>query len=216
MRIIALFCINAAVFALSVFANFSYAQEYLREETKREIALLRRDIGKKFWVSADRVRQKLCQSSTYRPNEKCQPLEPGSWFIVKDLVMSEGTPAHDPVVFAWRFFKVVTSDNRTGYIQADFVRPHWLTEDPLVTAKKEQQRREEQEQSRQAAVEECRRRGQPKIGMSQAEAIATCWGKPLRVVTTTTAAGIQEDYEYGGGHLLRFQNGVLSTILETK
>jgi hypothetical protein len=59
------------------------------------------------------------------------------------------------------------------------------------------------------------RRGQPKIGMTIDEATATCWGKPRRVVKTTTVAGVQQDFIYDRGHTLRFENEKLSAILET-
>ena len=63
---------------------------------------------------------------------------------------------------------------------------------------------------------ECERRGQPKIGMKQPEAIETCWGKPRRVVKSTTAAGVREDFIYDLGHVLRFEDGALTAIIETR
>ena len=82
-------------------------------------------------------------------------------------------------------------------------------EDPKVTAQK-------QLASKQIVAQECVRRGQPKIGMTPIEAIATCWGKPSRIVKLTTAAGAVENYIYNLGHSLRFDAGVLSAIIETR
>jgi hypothetical protein len=67
-----------------------------------------------------------------------------------------------------------------------------------------------------AIREECERRGQPKIGMIPTEAAETCWGKPRRIVKLTTAEGTREDYVYGTGRTLRFENGKLTAIIETK
>jgi hypothetical protein len=47
-----------------------------------------------------------------------------------------------------------------------------LTQDPAVTAKREAERK-------QAAIADCERRGQPKIGMKAVEAKDTCWGDSL-------------------------------------
>jgi len=184
------------------------AQEYLREQTKKEIATLRADINRKFWVSNNQYQQQLCASSTYQPDEKCRPLKPGSWFIVKDLAVSGGFPEHDPNIYTWKYFRVQTEDGRTGYVQI-ISRPAMLTEDPRVTAQKEAERK-------QAAIADCERRGQPKIGMTASEATATCWGNPVRVVKKTTAAGIQEDFVYSLGHILQFNDGKLNAILETR
>jgi hypothetical protein len=51
--------------------------------------------------------------------------------------------------------------------------------------------------------------------MTTTEATATCWGRPRRIVKTTTAAGVQQDFVYGGGHILRFEDEKLIAILET-
>lgn len=50
------------------------------------------------------------------------------------------------------------------------------------------------------------------IGMSAADVLASSWGKPQKVNTTTTAYGVREQWVYGGGNYLYFENGVLKTI----
>jgi hypothetical protein len=59
---------------------------------------------------------------------------------------------------------------------------------------------------------DCARRGQPRIGMTKAQAVVTCWGYPRSVNTTETANGLQEQYIYGGARYLYFTNGVLDAI----
>lgn len=72
----------------------------------------------------------------------------------------------------------------------------------------------------QAAISQlkadCERRGQPKIGMTPAELIETCWRKPQRIVKITTASGIAEKYVYGTGHTVTIIDGKVSEILETR
>ena len=51
------------------------------------------------------------------------------------------------------------------------------------------------------------------IGMSANKVInESSWGKPRSVNTTTTAAGVREQWVYGGNNYLYFTNGVLTAI----
>jgi hypothetical protein len=119
-------------------------------------------------------------------------------FLVKDVI---------PNTTIGYNFVVTLPNGRTGYVwNSSWI---FLSEtDPIEDARK-------QAAAQKARQEECKRRGQPKIGMTIDEATATCWGKPRRLVKTTTAAGVQHDLIYGRGHILRFENDKLSAILET-
>jgi hypothetical protein len=46
--------------------------------------------------------------------------------------------------------------------------------------------------------------------MSRDELIETCWRKPARIVKKTTAAGIEETYIYGPGHVVKLIDGRVS------
>lgn len=50
------------------------------------------------------------------------------------------------------------------------------------------------------------------IGMSKEEVLASSWGKPKSINTTTTARGTREQWVYGGRNYLYFKDGVLATI----
>ncbi|RNF30590.1 hypothetical protein NM04_11705 [Massilia aurea] len=63
-----------------------------------------------------------------------------------------------------------------------------------------------------AAARESRRRGGVRIGMTTKQVRASNWGKPESVNRTTSAAGIHEQWVYGDGNYLYFENGVLTTI----
>lgn len=48
------------------------------------------------------------------------------------------------------------------------------------------------------------------------EVEASCWGKPRRTVKKTTAAGVEEHFVYGGGHIVKFTDGKVVEIVESR
>jgi hypothetical protein len=106
-------------------------------------------------------------------------------------------------------FAVKMSDGKTGYIWATFAWMQLSETDPVDDARK-------QAEATQARHDECVRRGQPKIGMTVPELTETCWGRPARVVKKTTANGVEENYIYGIGHIVKFTEGKVSEIVEAR
>lgn len=51
-----------------------------------------------------------------------------------------------------------------------------------------------------------------RVGMSQEDVVASSWGKPQKINTTTNAYGTREQWVYGGGNYLYFENDKLVTI----
>lgn len=49
------------------------------------------------------------------------------------------------------------------------------------------------------------------VGMTAVRVLSSCWGKPVRVNTTTTARGTHEQWVYGGGYLY-LTDGVVTSI----
>jgi hypothetical protein len=148
-------------------------------------------IGKRLWVVVPKWNPNTVEVSP-SPNDwsNTRKLRSGS-FLVKGVVPDK-TIGHN--------FFVALPDGSTGYASdSSFI---FLSEFDPVAAEK-------------ARREECERRGQPKIGMSPAEATGTCWGKPRRVVKVTTAGGVKEQFVYGSGDILEFENDKLSAILES-
>jgi hypothetical protein len=92
-------------------------------------------------------------------------------------------------------------DGRTGWAGVD-VLMFTAYSDPVADAKK--------------AREDCARSGQPRIGMTESELVATCWGKPRRIVKRTTAEGVEETYIYGIGHVVTVTDGKVSAIVEAR
>lgn len=65
-----------------------------------------------------------------------------------------------------------------------------------------------------ANIEDAVLRREVVIGMTRYQAEAS-WGKPSQINETTTAAGIREQWVYGGAYLY-FENGVLTAIQRTR
>jgi hypothetical protein len=148
-------------------------------------------IGKRLWVVVPKSNPNAVEVSP-SPNDwsNTRKLRSGS-VLVKGVIPDK--------MIGHNFF-VALPDGSTGYASdSSFIL---LSEfDPVAAGT--------------ARREDCERRGQPTIGMTPAEVTATCWGKPRRIVKVTTGAGVKEQFVYGSGHVLEFENDKLSTILET-
>ena len=92
------------------------------------------------------------------------------------------------------FYHVTHEDGRTGYIEAfGFLR--FATDvDPAQTAA------------------DCKRRGDPRLGMTAKQVLETCWGKPDRVDRRETARGLSERYVYGKSRLVLPHNGIVTSV----
>lgn len=191
-------------------ARAQYFEDVQADRLKTAVAGMKRNIGKSVWVTGTGWNGgliELCPAPHERFKE-CQALKPGNSFVIKELLLSGPQPAAKPIMYDHIAYRVQMADGRVGYVPTS----EWATythEDPKVTSEKEKLRRA-------AAIDDCAKRGQPKIGMKPAEAIETCWGKPRRIIKSTTVAGVREDYIYSSGHYLRFEDGLLASIIETR
>ena len=70
----------------------------------------------------------------------------------------------------------------------------------------------EVERKTAARRKECEAKGVPAIGMTKAQVSATCWGKPSRINTTTTANGSREQLVYGLNAYVYLTNGIVTAI----
>lgn len=91
------------------------------------------------------------------------------------------------------YYHVKLEDGRTGYISAFELVSFGTDVDPA-----------------QAAAE-CKRRGEPRIGMSAKQVLATCWGKPEHVDRRETTQGITERYVYEDGRVI-LHNGIVTSV----
>ena len=64
-----------------------------------------------------------------------------------------------------------------------------------------------------ASADQARRRREGvSVGMTADDVLASSWGKPQRVRTHTSAGGVREQWVYGGGNYIYFQNGRVTSI----
>lgn len=68
----------------------------------------------------------------------------------------------------------------------------------------------------EAADKARRRREGVRIGMSQADVLASSWGRPEKVNETRRADFVREQWVYGGGNYLYFENGTLVSMQRSR
>lgn len=89
---------------------------------------------------------------------------------------------------------VTLDDGRAGYANCFLLMAETTDVDPAVTAA------------------DCKRRGDPRIGMTAKQVEASCWGKPEHVNRRQTASAITDQYVYGDGRFVYLRNGIVTSI----
>ncbi len=70
-----------------------------------------------------------------------------------------------------------------------------------------------EERARKEAEEKARKKSEGvRIGMSKQDVLDSSWGKPYDINTSTGSWGVHEQWVYGGGNYLYFENGILTSI----
>jgi hypothetical protein len=159
--------------------------EFARNKPRYEPA-----IGKTFWVKGQ---VRLCPE----PNNDLMPecvtmaaprrllvdrIEPGIHRLVRTVI--------NPIPYC----HVTSDDALVGYVMCSALLADATDVDPAV------------------AAAECKRRGEPRIGMSAKQLEATCWGKPYTIKRKQTAEAVSDKYIYDGGRSVLLRNGVVVTI----
>lgn len=85
-------------------------------------------------------------------------------------------------------------DGRAGYVMCSELMAQATDTDPVV------------------AAADCKRRGDPRVGMTAKQVEATCWGKPDHVNRSETAGAINDQYVYGDSRYVYLRNGVVTSI----
>lgn len=55
---------------------------------------------------------------------------------------------------------------------------------------------------------------EPKLGMTRADVLTSCWGAPLETIATTTLNGVHEDMIYSATKAVRLTNAVVTVIVK--
>jgi hypothetical protein len=139
-------------------------------------------IGKDYWV---RIPVFLCAKPAGDPEGECT------------LVAETAKLKPDGIeqgMFGYPYFHVALTDGGTGYVNASAFAVD-VTETDL-----------------EKTAAECKRRGNPRVGMTAKQVRATCWGDPSHVDHRETARGVSERYVYGKGRYVLLHNGVVTSV----
>jgi hypothetical protein len=141
-------------------------------------------IGKDYWTNAATLQ--LCEKPT---SVGCGYafLTVGTHLKVDGLVPNHyeraGTSFDQP------YFHAVLDDGRSGFVDAVTLSLSTTSVDPV------------------AAAEECKKKGDPKLGMNAEQVRATCWGPPAYVNTKQRQTGKYEQYVYGDNKFVYLRDG---------
>jgi hypothetical protein len=151
---------------------------------EEEMAKYTAKVGKDYWVA---YRLKFCAEST---GANCQYIEVGTHLKIDGLVPNQA-PDNRPI-FA-PYYRATLDDGHAGYFSVDFLT--FVTDVNPITA-----------------AADCKRRGDPHVGMKAAQVEATCWGKPIQINRKESSHGIHEQYVYGDGRFVYLHNGVVTEV----
>ena len=62
------------------------------------------------------------------------------------------------------------------------------------------------------AAAECKKKGNPKLGMTAAQVKATCWGPPTYVNAKVRKTGKYEQYVYGDNKFVYLRDGIVTSV----
>jgi hypothetical protein len=144
-------------------------------------------VGKDYWITA---LLRLCEGPS---SLHCsQFLKPGTHLKVVGLVPNHsevaGTSIDDP------YFHVVMDGGRSGFVSAVIMSNATTNIDPVT------------------ALAECKKKGNPKLGMTAAQVKASCWGPPLYVNAKMRETGKYEQYVYGGNKSVHLRDGIVVSV----
>jgi hypothetical protein len=181
--------LRAILIAASLFAFSAAAQTKDTPATSADSALGDFPQANKYYWLTPRASVRLCPKPAPDILDRIQcPEVTSGKFTVTEIVLFNKVPS---------YYRIEMEGGQAGYVRADD-KAHFLDEDPRVLAR--------------APRANCARLGEPKLGMTTAEAEKTCWAKPLTINRVDVANHIREQHVYGRGRYLYFENGILVAI----
>jgi hypothetical protein len=151
------------------------------------------NVGKERWVKFGLLRS--CRKPDYSSGSDCDFLVPGTHLTIQAVdpgIIQVSTDYTMPVGDA--YYRFGLDDGRVLYAPAHLADPGTVATSPA------------QDQA------ECRRKGDPRVGMSAQQVEKTCWGKPDHVNRTTTAGVVSDQYVYGDDRYVYLRNGIVTSI----
>lgn len=152
-----------------------------------------RYVGNTYWTDAKHPIG-LCASLPSmrpRPPGGCTPLAAGTRVEVQEAIYSQSR--YVSIVDGYR---VSLADGKTGYI---------FSTEPIFLLSADDKKQKDAEKAL------CNRRGGVSIGMTAAQVLASCWGKPRDVNETLTPRGKHEQWVYGRDYVY-LDNGIVISI----
>ncbi len=162
------------------------AARYASEKPKYEP-----DVGKDYWVNGQFL---LCNGPATLPHD-CALLAANTHLKIDDIV--EGYIKADGKIIYYDdnpFFHVVLDDGREGFTNAFAFHSLVTDQDPAI------------------AAAECKRRGDPRLGMTALQVEATCWGMPDHINTRKLAKGLREQFVYPNNRYVDLHDGIVTSI----
>jgi hypothetical protein len=149
-----------------------------------------RYIGYDFWLNASVLR--LCEKPI---STACGYgfLTPATHLKVDGLVPNH-TEGVTGISIDEPYLHVVLDDGRSGFVDARNWSIMTTTVDPAV------------------AGVECKKKGDPKLGMNAKQVAATCWGPPQYVNTKIRKTGKFEQFVYGDNKFVYLHNDVVTSV----
>ena len=140
----------------------------------------------------------------------------GQYKYVYSVRLDDGTLAYlDGELFGDYLGSMTQSRGRVHAAYAPGTQEHLYTADPLplkqASIEAHDANAAQEARARVAADNEYKRKGGVRVGMTKKQVLASNWGRPVKVNTTTNAVGVSEQWVYEGSYLY-FANGILKTI----
>jgi hypothetical protein len=194
MRVVAVIALAGSLGACAS----ATSEQSAREPPNPQLTKASANVGKNLWVAPeDRLGIEVCEEPTGGlrgggDGSTCEFVKKGKFTVQaaeNQQPRSGGKNATGPIVY-----RIAFEDGRTGYIGEGDFSGRTTPKDPVVTAS------------------ECKQRGNPRIGMTVDQVIATCWGKPEHITHTQSGSQSYDQYVYSNNRSLYFQDGVLRSF----
>jgi hypothetical protein len=144
-------------------------------------------VGKDYWITA---LLRLCEGPS---TLHClQFLQRGTRLKVDGLVPNHSEAAG--ITSDQPYFHVAVDDGRSGFVDAVILSNATTATNPV------------------AAAAECKKNGNPKLGMTAAQVKASCWGPPLFVNAKMRKTGKYEQYVYGDNKSVSLRDGIVTSV----
>jgi hypothetical protein len=184
------------VVALAIMTSCTKSNTAVRESVNSELFVRTKmieesNVGKTFWLARGVL---LCEKPMLSTATKCDPVERNTRLEVDGIEQGFDEDNGMPRSNGMAFFRIKLADGRAGYVLTSSF------DGAATTIDLEQ------------VAAECKRRGEPRVGMSAKQVLATCWGKPERVDRRETVRGITERYVYDDDRRVLLHNGTVTSV----